>query len=160
MSPAEIAEMRRWALEIPATWDAHREGYRAQQPQQRKIEVHVPPGGVKLPIGTPGRLKARSMHWQFSTILTVDMETPRPLWHARVAWLDVGADRPRPLVTWEEWQIERAMIRLVNLLRPGRDDFEERAQLDKQRASLHMRLPVTEMEKSMLIAAELGPVLH
>jgi len=44
-------------------------------------------------------------------------------------------------------------------LRPGReDDFQERAQLDKQKYSLHMRLPVTEMEKSMVLAREL--VLH
>lgn len=150
-----LTDRQKIALDRPVEWDADK-GFISRDPHLRKVEAVVEPGQEKMPLGTPGRAKLKNKHFQFSSILRVDMETPVPLWHASCCFMDTDGEHLWPLARWKDWMVEIAMTRLINLIPNQREDFREKAKLDKQKYSLHMRMPVSELERSHLIAREFG----
>lgn len=151
---AHYTPRQKIALDRPNYLDPRVQGFIANDPHTKRIQAVADPtsGGV-LPIGTPNRHKAKNKHYQFGTILTIDMDSP-PIWHAHCSYLDTVDDYLVPRDKWSEWMIVNAMQTLHGMLPNKRPDFQEKVKLEKQKYSLHMRLPVSEMEKNYLDAKD------
>lgn len=157
MNFADYTPRQRIALERPNFEDARVSGFISKDPQTKRVRAVADPTGIILPIGTPGREKAKNKHFQFGTILTVDMES-WPVWHAHCSFLDTEDDRLVPRAQWRDWQETLAAQEMRNLLPRWCRDADSPLKIDREKYSFHVRCRVSRMEWDYLTTVHEGGI--
>lgn len=145
------------ALERPNYLDARVGGFIATDPHTKRVQAVADPNEGIIAIGTADRARAKNKHYQFGTILTVDMED-WPMWHAHCSFLDTVDDYLVPRAQWRDWMERKAAQEMRNLLPGWCRESDAPVRVDRQKYSFHVRCRVSQLERDYLEVVRQGGI--